>query len=236
MSNLFFCSDHHFDHSATIGYDQRIDPRTGELFTDVDTMNEYLVEAWNETVGPRDQVWHLGDFAFNRTGHWMDRLNGHIHIVWGNHDKDAQRYHKQALKLGLKTFASTQDYKRLRYAGKRFILSHYAFRTWHGVRKGAIQLYGHSHGSMDSPIAWSTNERHTNGFPNLSMDVGIMTRPSFKPYHFDKIVEVMQDREIFYDAMYRPRSVKFSEEDLETLSKLPQAPDDIYKGKIPCPD
>jgi calcineurin-like phosphoesterase family protein len=42
--------------------------------------------------------------------------------------------------------------------GQRLVLCHYALRTWLGIRKGAWQLYGHSHGRLPG---------------NSQMDIGV---------------------------------------------------------------
>ena len=52
-------------------------------------MNEIIVERWNSVVKPNDIVFHLGDMMLSNTEkgfEYMKRLNGHICVVWGNHD------------------------------------------------------------------------------------------------------------------------------------------------------
>ena len=56
-------------------------------------MNEALVNNWNSVVKPEDHVYHLGDFCFGNVEKWNwclepGRLNGHIHLILGNHDPD----------------------------------------------------------------------------------------------------------------------------------------------------
>lgn len=53
---VFFTSDTHFGHGGALGLYHR-------PFPSVPAMNAAIVEKWNETVGPDDVVWHLGDFA-----------------------------------------------------------------------------------------------------------------------------------------------------------------------------
>ena len=55
----------------------------------VEEMDEGLIQNWNRVVGKDDIVFHLGDFAFAPNSQWkklIDRLNGHIHLILGNHD------------------------------------------------------------------------------------------------------------------------------------------------------
>ena len=79
----FFISDTHFGHGGALGLYRR-------PFSSVAAMNEGMVERWNETVGPDDVVWHLGDFAIRQrpavVAELLARLCGHKHLVTGNND------------------------------------------------------------------------------------------------------------------------------------------------------
>lgn len=79
---IYFTSDTHFGHANIIQYCSR-------PFTDVDHMNETLVQNWNARVGPDDLVYHLGDFCMGNkkiNAPIRRRLNGKVIIVKGNHD------------------------------------------------------------------------------------------------------------------------------------------------------
>lgn len=77
----WFTSDLHFYHTNVIAYCNR-------PFTSVEEMNEMLVKNWNETVGPDDLVYVLGDFslAIRPVELFTKRLNGRKILVSGNHD------------------------------------------------------------------------------------------------------------------------------------------------------
>lgn len=50
-------------------------------------MDDYLTQAWNETVSPKDKVYHLGDVAIPRHGlKVLEKLNGRKVLIKGNHD------------------------------------------------------------------------------------------------------------------------------------------------------
>jgi len=50
-------------------------------------MDEAMVKAWNERVGPKDKVYHLGDVVINRRAlPTLARLNGDKVLIRGNHD------------------------------------------------------------------------------------------------------------------------------------------------------
>jgi hypothetical protein len=51
----FFTADTHFGDACIL--------RRRGWATSVDEHDEVLIAHWNETVGPEDEIWHLGDFA-----------------------------------------------------------------------------------------------------------------------------------------------------------------------------
>ncbi len=79
---IYVISDQHFYHSKIIEYDR-------PQFSDVDQMNEYIINAHNSVVSPNDIVIFLGDFSFKKGAipELMARLNGHKFLLMGNHDK-----------------------------------------------------------------------------------------------------------------------------------------------------
>jgi calcineurin-like phosphoesterase family protein len=60
-------------------------------------MNEMMIKYWNDTVGPDDTVYCLGDFsmAFRAVELYSRRLNGTKYLVPGNHDF-CHSYHKKS--------------------------------------------------------------------------------------------------------------------------------------------
>jgi calcineurin-like phosphoesterase family protein len=57
MTNVYFTADQHFGHAGIIGLCKR-------PFRSVEEMDEAMIANWNAVVGPDDEVWHLGDFAY----------------------------------------------------------------------------------------------------------------------------------------------------------------------------
>ena len=107
-------------------------------------MNAAMVARWNETVEPDDDVWHLGDFALRvnavQTAALLRSLNGRKHLVAGNNDPPEI--------VDLPEWSSTHLYKEMIVDNRRLVLCHYAFRTWNGMARGALNLHGHSHGRL----------------------------------------------------------------------------------------
>jgi calcineurin-like phosphoesterase family protein len=137
---VFFTSDTHFGHGGALGLFRR-------PFASVAEMDEAMIARWNETVGPEDEVWHLGDFAVRRPPEVMaailERLHGTKHLLVGNNDGPATGR--------LEGWTSVQHYEELELEKRRLVLCHYPFRSWNGIARGAINLHGHSHGRL-API------------------------------------------------------------------------------------
>lgn len=140
---VFITSDNHFSHKNIIRYCNR-------PFRSVEEMNNQMIDKWNKVVSEKDIVYHLGDFAFARNYEQIrkirDRLNGHIILILGNHDK----------KLFLEK-AGIKVSKNDKIVVKNLILSH---RPLENIKHGFVNVHGHIH------------EKRTNGRRiNASVDV-----------------------------------------------------------------
>ncbi len=134
---VFFTADTHFGHGGALGLYRR-------PFPSVAAMDAALAARWNEVVGPEDEVWHLGDFALNRSvaevAALLDGLHGRKHLVTGNNDGPAVTEQPG--------WASMRPYAEIVVEDVPLVLCHYAFRTWRNMHKGWRNLHGHSHGRL----------------------------------------------------------------------------------------
>lgn len=98
MADTFVIGDNHFYHFNIIRYCGRHPAGSTVLFPDAFTMNEYMVEKWNQVVKPEDKVRHVGDLALchnlSELQNIIKRLNGRIYLVIGNHDLHGQMRHR----------------------------------------------------------------------------------------------------------------------------------------------
>jgi calcineurin-like phosphoesterase family protein len=53
---------------------------------EADEHDKWIIETWNSKVNPDDTVLHLGDFAFKNVAENIEKLNGNIILILGNHD------------------------------------------------------------------------------------------------------------------------------------------------------
>jgi calcineurin-like phosphoesterase family protein len=185
---IFFTGDTHFYHKAIIGYCNR-------PVVDVEEMNQQLIVKWNERIGPSDEVYHLGDFAFAGVGkavEILEQLNGHKYLIHGNHDYGI------AKKAGIiEHFQWIKDYYVLRVHDKHqneedetsftqyhqpIVLCHFPILSWDHMSHGSWHLHGHCHGSLPTTRM-------------MRMDVGVDTNNMY-PYEYQEIKNIMAMRSI----------------------------------------
>lgn len=169
--SVFFTSDTHWHHKSILRFGR------GEFFDDLDEMNESLIERWNAVVKSGDRVYHLGDFSFGNKAKIvavLDRLQGQIHMVRGNHDRQLDSLASR--------FASYGDYKSIRVGDQKIVMSHYPFLTWDQAHHGSWMLHGHSH----HLLAPTTQPRLDVGVDGPGYD--------FTPVSFEQVREIMAGR------------------------------------------
>lgn len=138
---VYFTADTHFGHARAIAFCKR-------PFANADEMNEGLIERWNARVSPDDTVWCLGDFAFRQAKGSLAgifaRLNGRKHLIIGNHDDC------EVLDLPWSSTPTLMAEVRVDHQGRnrRVALCHYPIRSWDGMYRDAVHLYGHEHGNI----------------------------------------------------------------------------------------
>jgi calcineurin-like phosphoesterase family protein len=141
-------------------------------------MNIKLIENWNNTVKPDDEIHNLGDFAFgNNVEYYLSLLNGHITNIRGNHDRN---------KI-CKSWVQRMDFE---YGGYKFLLNHrpvFEQCDKDSERFGNINLSeydyilcGHIHEK------WKVNQKNIN----VGVDVW-----DYKPVSIDTIIELIKSME-----------------------------------------
>ena len=188
--HLFFTSDTHFGHENIIKFCNR-------PFANAQEMNETLINNWNRVVGPDDTIFHLGDFAFGGSYLWnnmLDRLNGHIHLVIGNHDR-------KNLRQGyVQKFDSIYPQLQINIDGRSVYLNHYPFLCYGGSYRGdkdaVWQLFGHVHSGPFS--TGKDDERLKMLFP-YQYDVGVDNN-NFTPISWEDVKIRIKNNIEFYDG------------------------------------
>ena len=161
MAKTYLVADTHFFHASPDKPDGII-KMCNRPFSSGREMNSVMAANWRKVIRPNDAVIVNGDFAHRAEPESLrklfDSLPGKRRLVVGNHDSPEIR----AL-----PWDSVQDVAYVSIDSQRVVLCHYAWRTWPGIRKGALMLYGHNHGRLPGN--------------SQSMDIGVDTLGVFAP-------------------------------------------------------
>lgn len=110
------------------------------IMDSIDEMNETLLTRWNSKVGFSDDVFVIGDVSFgqeNSTKKMLDRMNGRLHLIRGNHDKYTDR---------LDRWEWVKDYYEGYFETIKTVMFHFPIQEWNKCHHGAFHLHGHVHG------------------------------------------------------------------------------------------
>jgi calcineurin-like phosphoesterase family protein len=133
----------------------------------------------------------MGDLCFDRSGgaakSIVDQLNGNIHFVLGNHDKE-----KDIRKLG--RFETVSDYINLSILDEEnprkhqgIMIMHYPILSWDKSHHGEWHLHGHCHQSLVP--------NNPEYYKRKVLDMGC-NGWDYKPVSYTQIKEIMKNREI----------------------------------------
>ena len=91
MSDIWVISDTHFNHAPILTFKDYAGKPPRDGFTDVDHMNQVMLDNWASVVKPNDTVIHCGDVLFGMDKvDWLTavfaKLPGKKRLVVGNHD------------------------------------------------------------------------------------------------------------------------------------------------------
>jgi len=138
---IYFISDTHFNHDREFIWEDR-------GFRSVDEMNQYIIDRWNATVTDKDEVYVVGDFFlgsdFDFIKETLEKLNGKIHLIRGNHDTDA----KIEVYAASDKVVSIEWATQLVYNRHIYYISHYPSMTANydtDFRRAIRNIFGHTH-------------------------------------------------------------------------------------------
>lgn len=130
----FYISDLHIGHTNILRFDKR-------PFWNMRDQNQEIITRWNNVVTDKDEVYILGDFAFNNAMglEVVQQLKGLKYLILGNHDNPNTALTNE--------FEWVKDYAEIKDNGEHLVLCHYPIAHWKNADYGTIHLYGHIHGS-----------------------------------------------------------------------------------------
>ena len=174
---IYFTSDWHFGHDKDFIWRDR-------GFSSVKEMNEELVKRFNSVVSDDDIVYVLGDLILGDLSNssYVERLNGKLNIIRGNHDTP----NRMSKFIQLDNVVTYHNAGYFTYGKYKFYLTHFPCITsnidddknpWQRI----INLYGHTH---------QTNNFY-KGNPYM-YHVGVDSHDMF-PVSIEKILEDIKE-------------------------------------------
>lgn len=194
MSN-FYTSDSHLFHKNICGPDGFESKRIP--FLTVEDMNEELIRQWNNVVKYDDDVFHLGDFFMytskSKCVEIINRLNGRIHWIAGNHD--SFKNSRSILRAFDGTLIKGQPKLQFYEMGLRQMIDEYTVYLCHyglltGARPKVFSVHGHIHSTE------TMYPNHINvGVDNIEPEFQHL--PFGQPIHQELLMSCIKQREQF---------------------------------------
>ena len=129
----YYIADTHFG-------DERVMRLAKRPFGTVAEMNDTMVALWNSKVNVNDEVYIVGDFAFDNESAIgaLARLNGTKHLIVGNHDKALSKQTLQRFKT-ISTITTLKD------GDLSVTLCHYPLLSYENSVYDGYHVFGHIH-------------------------------------------------------------------------------------------
>ncbi len=193
---LFFTADPHFSHDAIRKYCSR-------PFKSSEEMNEEIISNWNRVVPDDGIVFLLGDVGFGDASELrslLNRLNGKIYFIRGNHDNPAT--HKNCIsrfeifsahnnsRVEKDWVISIED-KEAPRGVQSIHLYHYPVIDWDKKFHGGWHLHGHSHQTVVPTDIGKLL------YQQKIIDVGVDGH-NFTPLSYNEVKEIMKTRKTHF--------------------------------------
>lgn len=174
--SIFVTSDIHFSHERIMEYCPE-----SRNFSSIEEMNETIVCNWNNTVSENDSVYILGDLFFGKVEtaiNYINRLNGKLFLVKGNHDHSKKIKHESISSR----FEWIRPYYELHHNKRLVVMFHFPIEQWNQRHRGAYHTHGHLH------------SKNPEKLEHRRYDVGLDGSPNFAPYNLDELLIDIDNR------------------------------------------
>ena len=154
---IYLLSDTHFAHQNIISYSNR-------PFVNTASMDNAIIQNWNSVIGKDDIVYFLGDFTFGDKDNIMkyaSQLNGHKHLILGNHDRQKQLY----LDAGFESVHKGTFLHLPEYSPKCIFLTH---KPKIDLEAGCVNIHGHIHDHKLDPLMFNVENYFNVSVENIN--------------------------------------------------------------------
>ncbi len=175
---LFFTSDTHLGHFNICKYCHR-------PFTSRSEMDQTLIKNWNEVVPEDGIVVHCGDFMLPHDNdvkeymRYMNKLNGRILLLRGNHDRiDLMTQNEKLI--------SVQDKAIIEVDSIKIYAEHYPCAAFNGD----YHVYGHIH-TLSDGVCYGMDAEALGAMKKTTYDVGV-DQNGYKPVSYWQLCDIIR--------------------------------------------
>lgn len=183
MADIWFCSDHHFNHARILTFTDKANNLIRPQFRDIHHMNEHLIEAHNARVKPKDKVYFLGDLG-RGSGDCVRRMNGKKRLILGNHDD-------LLTKDELMHFKWARSWRAFKTNSLAFVCTHFPMAPisfqYRGSKDGnGFNVHGHLH---EKHVVRSNVAIRDLRYLNICVE-----QTNYAPIHMDEVTDILKTR------------------------------------------
>lgn len=193
-NNVFAWSDLHYGHNPS--WDEPIWKQRG--YNSSREHDKGIIQKWNAKINNESEVFLLGDTTFGKDAeknlrYLFETLNfRHLYLCFGNHHAGVRQVFESIdgniLQIGHKTIIFCPNYIEAYINNQAVVLSHYAILNFNGQGKGAIHLWGHSHGNLK-------NSELGRAYLNSGIkSIGVCVEDFDSPPSFKEIMKIMDKK------------------------------------------
>ncbi len=172
----YYFADSHLGHANIIRMNNR-------PFSNIDEMNQTIINNWNQVVSNNDDIYIVGDL-FYKGGDpvpVLKQLKGKKHLIIGNHDGALLK--NPAAK---RFFVEIEHIVTIWEDKQMIVLCHYPMIEWNGYFRDSIHLYGHIHNNTKNDT-YQIMKNRKNAY-NVGADI-----LGFTPRTLKEVILMNQD-------------------------------------------
>lgn len=178
--NIYVTSDQHLFHDNVLKFTNNEGSPIRPGFTDIDHMNQTILDNWNSVVKPGDIVYHLGDVVMGRPEgfqSFFNKFHGSKRLIVGNHDEI-----KWLAPMGI--FQKVTMWRMFIEYGMLFTHVPVHESSLNRGDKKLLNVHGHIHHN-NSPMG---------NYVNLCVE-----KTNYTPVHIDAIPELWKEQQRIYE-------------------------------------
>lgn len=184
VDNVFISSDLHLRHQSVINF--------GRKFTDLDQMNNHIIEEINRKVSKDSLMVLLGDtIMVDKDYNWFlsEIVCENVIILYGNHD-NIGKLQKVVSDMQFTKLLYIGYYLELNIEGQIVCCQHYPSFNWNFQDDGAISAHGHLHADENEVI----KEIHKYKSIDCGIDNYYKLFGEYSIFSFEQIKEILKDK------------------------------------------